>query len=131
MMRSDLENLGGSWNEVAAYIGSGDWRNQLAVLAGYDQEKGQTESLLKAQIEPLAVQKGYCLEDIRLEYDRDGEEIQSIGVVVSEMEDYIYEPVIWRADEVYTDSESGSILEQYLNEIIKPASDVELYVVVR
>lgn len=131
LMRIDLEQVNGIWQEVAAEAGGGTWRQQLAVLAGYDQDIGQAEEVLRAQIESLVEQKGYQLEDVRLTYDEENETIRGIEVVVCEMEDYIREPVIWKADASYTENVDSTELKQYLEEALKPAADIALRVTVR
>ncbi len=127
LMRIDLERLNGVWYEVSANAGAGDWRQQLAVLAGYDQEIGQVKEVLHEQIEGLVSRKGYKLENILLEYNDDT--IQKLEIIVSEMQDYIQIPVIWNDELSYKDKEDE--LEQYLEEMLKPAADVVLKATIR
>ncbi len=131
LMRVDLERLNGIWSEVSVNPNKENWREELAILAGYDGNLGQAEDVLYAQIETLVAQKGYLLEDVSLSYDEKTNQIQKIDVIVSEMEDYIREPVIWNKDTPYIEREADTSLRQYLEEILKPAADVTLNVRIR
>lgn len=131
LMRIDLESLDGSWKEVSADAGNGNWRQQLAVLAGYGQDIKYTQKIISMQIESLAAQKGYQLEEIEIAYDEEGEEVRQINLVFSELDGYIREPVIWSEGSSYTGNESSSVIKRYLEEILKPADGVELNVMVR
>lgn len=125
LMNIDLEQLDGTWKEVSADL-DGNWRNKLAQLAETELSGGQTREMLMLQVNDIVKQKGYQLEDLVLRYDEYGEMIQEIEIIVSEMEEYIREPIIWSGSSYAEGPEE--ILEKYLDEVMKPAVGVKLYV---